>query len=210
MTPLASGYRRNGGLPGLLASVGALAALFGLCVFVVYRTPSPSATSFVALVGFAVIGGWMFLSERYELTLSALLLYLLLLDGFLKLKTGSQFATLGRDILFYAIVAGALARFVQRRQAIELPPLTGWVLAFTLIVLVSMFNPGSYPALHAVASIRPHLEFVPIFFFGFVIMRDPKRLRVFLILLLICGAINGVVSAIQFSMTPDQLASWGP
>jgi hypothetical protein len=210
MTALATGFRRNGGFPNLLGSVTALACLLGLCAFVVYRTPSPSATSFITLVGFAVIGGWMFLSERYELTLSVLLLYLLLLDGFLKLKTGSQFTTLGRDILFYAIVGGALARFLQRRKAVELPPLSGWVLAFTLIVLVSMFNPGSYPPLHAVASTRPHLEFVPLFFFGFVIMRDPKRLRIFLVLLLLCGAINGVVSAVQFTLTPDQLAAWGP
>lgn len=210
MSAALAGYRRNGGFSGLFAGSVMLVGLTGICLLVVYRTPSPSITSFLALVGFVVIGGWMFLSERYEFTLAALLLYLLLLDGFLKLKTGSQFATLGRDILFYAIVSGALVRWAQRRQSIQLPPLSSWVLAFTLIVLVSMFNPGSYPAVHALASVRPHLEFVPLFFFGHHVMRDPKRLRVFLVLLLLGGAVNGAVSAVQYTLEPAQLAAWGP
>lgn len=210
MSAALAGYRRNGGFSGLLAGSAMLVGLTGICLLAVYRTPSPSITSFVALAGFAVVGGWMFLSERYELTLAVLLLYLLLLDGFLKLKTGSQFATLGRDILFYAIVSGAVARWLQRRQSVPLPPLSGWVLAFTLIIAVSALNPGSYPALHALASMRPHLEFVPMFFFGYFIFRDRHRIRVFLLLLLVCAAANGVVNTVQFNMDPDQLASWGP
>jgi glycosyltransferase involved in cell wall biosynthesis len=152
----------------------------------------------------------MFLSERYAVTLGVLALYLGLLDGFLKLKTGSQFATLGRDILLYAIVLGALARFSMRANGIQLPPLSGWILAFTLLVLVGIFNPGSYPILHGLASVRPHLEFVPLFFFGYEVMRTRKRLRMFLVLLLICGAANGIVNFVQFNLTPAQLAAWGP
>ena len=57
---------------------------------------------------------WLLLSERYELTLAVLMLYLGLLDGYVKLKLNTSWATLGRDALLYAIVAGAL---VARRRA---------------------------------------------------------------------------------------------
>jgi hypothetical protein len=158
----------------------------------------------------AIVAGWMFLSERYEWTLAVLVLYLGLLDGFVKLSSGSQFATLGRDVLLYAIVAGAIARLLLRRQHVVLPPLSGWVLAFVLVVLVSVLHPGSYPMSHAIPSVRPHLEFVPLFFLGYFVMRTKARLRGFLVLLLICGAANGVVNAIQFNMDAEQLAAWGP
>ena len=39
------------------------------------------------------VGGWMFLTERYELSLAVLMVYVGLLDGFLKLKTGSSSVT---------------------------------------------------------------------------------------------------------------------
>src|SRR4051794_4177105 len=210
MTTIGTSFRKNGGAQGAFAAGLLGAGLVAVGAVISFRTPAPSVLSLVALVGFVGISGWMLISRNYPLTLSVLLVYLLLLDGFLKLKTGSQFTTLGRDVLFYSIVAGAVARFVIERKAIELPPLSGWIIAFAALVLVSMFNPGSYPALHAVASVRPHLEFVPMFFFGYLIMRDAKRLRVFLALLLACGAVNGVVNMIQYNLTPDQLSAWGP
>jgi O-antigen ligase len=57
---------------------------------------------------------------------------------------------------------------------------------------------------------RPHLEFVPLFFLGYHVMRTPERLRVFLVLLAIIGAANGAVSLVQFSLSPSQVAAWGP
>lgn len=208
--------RRLGGprLPGVvrrLTPAVAYVVLSCAVLLAVKETPTPSLASSVALLGFIALGAWMFLSENYPATLGVLLLYLGLLDGFLKLKTGLQVATLGRDILLYAIVSGAIIRFLIRKQAIRLPPLSGWVLAFALTVVVSMFNPGSAPIVgHALPSIRPHLEFLPLFFLGFMVMRTRARLRVFLVLLLVCGAANGVVNMAQYNLDKDQLASWGP
>ncbi|HKP20494.1 MAG TPA: hypothetical protein VJT68_03195 [Thermoleophilaceae bacterium] len=201
-------------MPGVIRRITpALAYVVLSCavLLAVKSTPTPSLASSVALLGFIALGAWMFLSENYPATLAVLLLYLGLLDGFLKLKTGLQVATLGRDILLYAIVAGAVIRFLIRKQAVRLPPLSGWVLAFALIVLVSMFNPGSAPLVHhALPSVRPHLEFLPLFFLGFLVVRTRARLRMFLILLLVCGAANGVVNLAQYNLSEDQLASWGP
>src|ERR1700722_5606296 len=81
------------------------------------------------------VAAWMFFSERYERTLAVLLLYLGLLDGFLKLKTGSTIATLGRDVLLYSIALGVLVRAMLRRQALPSPPLLFGVVAWLLLCL---------------------------------------------------------------------------
>ena len=61
---------------------------------------------------------WLFLSERYENTLAVLLLYLGLLDGYLKLRTNSSAITLVRDGALYpvrtSIFQGFLAKPVAR------------------------------------------------------------------------------------------------
>jgi hypothetical protein len=202
--------RRSSDVGGLVAPMALCGLLTAFTLAVTTRVPDPSALSTLALVGVLAVGGWMFLSERYALSLAVLCLYLGLLDGFLKMSTGHPVTTLGRDVLLYAIVGGALARITVRKSAMAPPPLTGWVLAFTLVVLVGALNPGSYPAVHAVGALRPHLEFVPLFFLGYVVMRDAGRLRMFLVLLLVCGAANGIVGVVQYNLTPRQLASWGP
>lgn len=205
---------RDSGPYRLVRRAASPAAYIGLCgvvLFAAKETPTPHLASSVALLGFIALGAWMFLSENYAATLAVLLLYLGLLDGFLKLKTGLQVATLGRDVLLYAIVGGALLRFLIRRQGVRMPPMAGWALAYALVVLVSMFNPGSAPLMqHALPSVRPHLEFVPLFFLGYMVMRTPGRIRMFLVLLLICGAANGIVNLAQYNLSKDELASWGP
>jgi hypothetical protein len=211
MTAISLGLRRPGALVRTASATGVLVALVVLVFFLTIRTRSPSLFFSAAMISMLAVAGWMFLSDNYPATLAVFLLYLGLLDGFIKLKTGLSYATLGRDVLLYSIVGGALARFTLGRRPIRLPPLSGWILAFVLVVLACAFNPGSDPFFrHALPSIRPHLEFVPLFFFGFLLLRSADRLRMFLILLLVCGAVNGVVNVIQFNMAPDQLASWGP
>ena len=99
-----------------------------------------TALGVAAGVGAAV---WMFFSERLERALAFYLLYLGLLDGFLKLRTSSSVITLGRDALLYAILLGFMARAALRRETLSLPPLSGWILAFTAVVLVQLATPGS-------------------------------------------------------------------
>jgi glycosyltransferase involved in cell wall biosynthesis len=211
MSALSAPLRRRGrGVPRYLGSAAVCAGLIVVTLAVAYRMKSPSAVGILSVIGFVGIGSWMFVSERYRVSLAIVLLYLGLLDGYIKLSTGNTYATVGRDILLYSVVGGALARLSLRRQPLTLPPLSGWLLAWVLVVLVCVANPGSYPLPHALAGVRQHVEFVPLFFFGYLIMRDPRHLRVFLVLLLVCGAANGVVNAIQYNLTPDQLAAWGP
>jgi hypothetical protein len=156
------------------------------------------------------VAAWMFLSERMELTLAVLLLYLGLADGFLKLKTGSSVVTAGRDVLLYAIAGGATARTVVRRGSLRMPPMSGWILSLVGIVLVQTFNPANAGISHTLGGIRPHLEFVPLFFLAYVVMRSVQRVRILLFLCVVVAAANGVVSLMQWNLTPQQLSAWGP
>lgn len=153
---------------------------------------------------------WLFFSERYEVTLAVLLLYLGLVDGVVKLGSGSTVATLGRDVVLYAIVVGAVLRTILRRTPITLPRLTGLVLAWVAVCVMQLANPSDISLVHAAAALRQHLEFVPLFFFGYFVVRSKRRLTGLLVLLVVIGAANGVVDLIQSRLSPSQLASWGP
>jgi len=133
-----------------------------------------------------------------------------LLDGYLKLRTGSQYVTLGRDGLVAAIAAGALIRAIRSGRPLPIPPLAGFVLAFSALVLVELLNQHGRPLLGGLAGVRQHLEFVPLFFLGYAFVRRESQLEKFLLILVVCAAVGGVVSYIQSTLTPDQLSSWGP
>lgn len=147
---------------------------------------------------------------RIEISLIGVVLYLGLLDGFVKLGTGVAVTAFIRDVLLYAVVVGALVRWLAARRPIPLPPLTGWILVYCATGLVQVANPSTQGITAALAGLRQHVEFVPLFLLAWSVLNSKRRLRVFLALLLTIGAINGVVSAAQFNLTPNQLAAWGP
>lgn len=190
------------------ATTAALLAV--LCLVVTTHLPAPTLVSVLAVT--VVLGATtlMLFSERYEWSLVVLMLYIGLADGYLKLSTNSQGVTLVRDLMLYAIVVGALVRAIVRRRPLPLPPLAGWVIAWTVVVCVQIANPHNGTLVHSVASVRPHLEWVPLFFLGYMVMRSKRRLRGFLVLLLVIAAVNGVVGLIQLNESPSQLAAWGP
>ncbi len=161
----------------------------------------------IVLVGFPV---WMLLTRRHEVALAVLLVYLGLADGALKLQSSSELPGLGRDLLLYAIAAGMLLHAVRAGRPLAAPPLTAWVVAFIAVVLVQLANPGNGSLLHSVASLRQHLEFVPLFFIGYAVLRSTRRLRTFFLLLALLATVNGVVSSFQLGLSPEELASWGP
>lgn len=163
----------------------------------------------LAVVASILLAAWCFSNRRVDRSLLILGLYLGLLDGYLKLRTGNSFITLGRDVLIAAIALGALLRLMHSGQRVLVPPLGGLVLSFAAIVLVEMFNPRAPGISAGLAGVRQHLEFVPLFFLGFAVMQTESRLRTFAIVLVGCAAIGGVVSYIQSTLTPEELARWG-
>jgi hypothetical protein len=117
---------------------------------------------------------------------------------------------LGRDLLLYSITLGAIVRMILRKTSFMLPALTGIVLAWVAVSLVQVANPADISLTHAVASLRQHLEFVPLFFFGYFVLRSDHRLAGSLQILVIVGAANGIADLIQAHLSTSQLASWGP
>ena len=203
--------RQHASEPGRKLAILILAGILAAaCVYIAREDPNPTVITTLGVAVIAAAGTYLMTSSRLEITLGILMVYLGVADGYIKLRTGSSVATLGRDVLLYAIVVGVIVRTVVRKERFDVPPISAWAVAFVFMVIVQITNPHSGGYSHSLPSLRPHLEFVPLFFFGYWTMRSKRRLRGFLLLLLIIATANGIVSVIQFNMTPAQLSSWGP
>lgn len=194
---------------GLAGAISSLAAL-GIIV----ATPDASVANIVLVLA-AIIGvvGVVALaaSSRLEVTVTMLTLFLLLILGPVKLGLGGGELSHGvDDVLIAAISLGALMRLVVRRQPLKLPPLSGWVLAFAATVALEAFNPDTGGMLKVLGGFRQQLQFVPFFFFGYVLIRSKRRFRQLFLLVGVCALANGVVASYQTTLSPAQLARWGP
>src|SRR3954469_6769482 len=196
------------GLRGLTVVVVCL-AIAAVSLSVAIALPAaPFALLLTPVFGATCI--WMFVSARYEWSLAVLLLYLALVDGFVRLTTGIPELTLLRDGLLYAIVLAAALRALVGRRPLGMPPLGSWVVAYVAVVLVQLTNPAAGSLTHTVASLRPHLEWVPLFFLAYLVMRNARRLRIFFLLLLLVATANGFVNVVQLNLSVEQFAAWGP
>jgi hypothetical protein len=194
----------------LLGTAAIVVVPFAIAVAIAISVPDPNyfLTAGIAagMLGLVILAA----SVRYEVTLTVLVLYLGLLDGVIKLETANQLVSSLRDLMIAAICIGAIVRMIVRRDEVRLPPLTGWVLAFVLLVLVQAVNPNTVGVLKVIGGFRQQLEWIPFFFFGFLLMRTKDRLRKFFILLGVIATINGLVSTYQTQLTPAELSGWGP
>jgi hypothetical protein len=169
-----------------------------------------SGTLVLAAPALLLVCAFLIANPRIELSLAIVGLYLGLLDGYLKLSTGSNLAVAGRAVLLYAVVVGALLRLAVSDHRVRLPKYTLHVALFAGIVLAQALNPGTPGLKGAIGGVRQQLEFVPLLFFGYAYMRSERRIRTFLVLLLLVVACNTVVAVFQYTLTPDQFAAWGP
>jgi hypothetical protein len=190
------------GVAGLLTLAGAIA------IAIAVPKPNPVLTLAAALGALGLLA--LMINTRYEVSLGLLALYLGLLDGPVKLLSASQLASAIRDVLILAIVLAMAVRAVVVRDRLRLPPLGGWVVAFVAVVLVEAANPGTHGILKAIGGFRQQLEWVPFFFFGYLVMRSKDRFRQLFLLLGVIALANGIVGTYQSRLTPTQLASWGP
>ncbi len=149
-------------------------------------------------------------NTRLEVSVALLALYLGMLDGPIKLIAANQAASALRDVLIFAVGLGALMRLLARREPVRLPPLSGWILAYVVLVLAEALNPHTLGTLKVLGGFRQQLEWIPFFFFGYVLMRSRDRFAKLFLILGVIALANGAVSAYQTRLTPAQLASWGP
>jgi hypothetical protein len=173
----------------------------------------PELSLFVVLAIIVGVVGVVALmkSTHLEVTVAILAIYLGLFNGPVKLGIGAHEATAAvPDVLIGAVCLGAIMRLVVSRERIRMPPLSAWVLAFVGIVLLEAFNPKTAGALKALAGFRQQLQWVPFFFFAYLLMRSKQRLRIFFIIVGVCAVANAVVATYQTGLSPTQLAGWGP
>lgn len=164
----------------------------------------------IVLVGAAGVL-FLLLNPRLEISVLALAVYLGCLDGPVKLLSGGGHTVSAfRDVLVAAVCLGAILRHSAKHERLAMPPLSGWVLAFVVCVVVETLNPNTAGVLKALGGYRQQLEWVPFFFFGYLVIRSKQRLRVLFIVLGVIAAANALVSAYQVRLSPHQLAAWGP
>ena len=193
----------------LIGLTGLIPAVIALGITVELPNTSLLLVLAVILVALGIVA--LMVSSRLEVTVALLALYLLLLDGPVKLLIGSHETTAAvPNLLIVAVCAGALMRLVVRRERVVLPQLSGWVLAFVGIVAIEAFNPHTEGILKILAGLRQQLEWIPFFFFGYLLMRSKKRFRQLFLIVGVAALANGAVAAYQTGLTPSQLASWGP
>jgi hypothetical protein len=193
----------------LVGAAGVIPLVISLGIAVAVPKPNVALALALALgaLGIVVLVG----NSRLEVTVTILALYLGMFDGPVKLLTGGhELATGFRDVLIFAISLGAILRILAKRERVTLPPFSGWVVVFVAIVFAEAFNPSTHGILKALGGFRQQLEFVPFFFFGYVIMRSKQRFRKFFLILGVLALANGAVSLYQTKLGPAQLASWGP
>ena len=197
------------GLTSPLAVAGA-AVCIGLTVALASGRLLGPGIAAVAGAAFVLLIIWCLAEPRTDRTLAVFALYIGLLDAYLKLSTGiAEFAIL-RDVLLWAIAAGALWRAADRKENLSLPPLSGLVIAFALVVLAELFNPASPGLLQGLAGVRQHIEFIPLFFLAYAVLRTERQLKGLLLIFVVCASASGVASYVQSSLTPAEFASWGP
>jgi hypothetical protein len=201
--PRGSGRYAAGQALGALP-IAALSA--GLTWFVIGKATVSGVAAVLVVAGSL----WFATTRRTALSLALLMVYLGAMDGYLKLATGSSYVTFARDVLLYAIVVGLLVRAIVQQRRLAMPPLGVWVIGFVALALVQLANPQDGSLVHSLGGLRQNLEFVPLFFLTFVFVRTTRALRSFVILLAVLAAANGVVNVVQFRMTPQQFATWGP
>ena len=202
--------RRHADNTAGMAVAGAAAAVIVTLALAAGHVAGPGVPA-VGATAFLLLVAWCASHRRVDRALAGLGLYLGLLDGYVKLRTGSPVVTLGRDVLVAAIAGGVLLRALRSQQRLALPPLGGLVAAFGAIVFVELFNPSAEGGIASkVAGVRQHLEFVPLFFLGYAFVRRERQVQTLLLILVVCASAGGVVSLIQSQLTPAELAEWGP
>ena len=150
------------------------------------------------------------ITRRFGVALAVYLVYLGTLDGYLKLAVQDGAVTVLRTVLLALIVGAALMVLLVDRRPVSFPRATLLVAALVLVALVQIANPGNPNFIKPIGSLRQEIEFVPLFFLAYATIRTEANLQTLLLLLMAVAAANGIANLIQYNLSPEQFASWGP
>ncbi|MCW2958776.1 MAG: hypothetical protein JWP18_1579, partial [Solirubrobacterales bacterium] len=151
-----------------------------------------------------------FLNPRIDISLYGIAIYLGCADGPVKLISGTDKATLFRDVLLFAVVGGVLARGILEDRRLPRIPYRWPLVAFVTVVAVQALNPGTPSLTGVVAGWRQQLAFAPLLLLGVMVADRRGTLRTIGIVLLALTVPNMIAAVIQNTLTPEQFGSWGP
>ena len=165
-----------------------------------------------------VVGGLMLLvgaltlvtTRRFGWALAIYLVYLGTLDSYLKLRVGGEAVTLLRTVLLATVTGASLLALSTDRRSVSLPTGTLIVAGIVVVALVQIANPGNPNLIKPIGSLRQEIEFIPLFFLAYGTVRAEADLQTLLLLLVGVSVLNGVANLIQFNLSPEQFAGWGP
>jgi hypothetical protein len=193
----------------LLAGAFALGAA-GAALAISVAVPKPSITLALGGVVVLLFIVWLIRTPRLELTVTAVVIFLGCLNGPTKLVANAGAASSGlQDVLVLAVVLGLFFRMLAKRVPSRPPPLFGWVLAFIVLVVIEAFNPATHGLLKTLAGWRQQLQWVPFFWFGYLLIRSPQRFRRMFWILGVIALLNAFASTSQTQLTPEEVASLG-
>jgi hypothetical protein len=195
---------------GAMLALGGLIAT-GLALAIVIALPHPKIPLVAAVMVGAIGVVFLMFNPRLEISVTLLVVYLGCLNGPMKLIIRAGVFSSGfQDVVMLSICIGLLLRLAVSRGPARIPPLAGGVFGFILIVLIEAFNPKTAGILKALGGFRQQLQWVPFFFFGYLLMRSTDRFRKAFTLLGVIALLNAGVATVQTQMSPGQLATWGP
>ena len=190
----------------VIGAVAAIAIALGVSV----ASPAPNFALVFGLIVAAVLIVALVFWVDLETGVTILAVYLGTLDGPVKLLAHNHYASATRDVLIAAVSIGAILRMIANRERVKLPALSGWVIAFSALVIVEAANPKTHGILKTLGGYRQQLEWVPFFFFGYALIRSKKRFAQMFVIIGVIGLANGVIATYQSQIPPGQLAAWGP
>jgi hypothetical protein len=191
----------------------ALATLLplALALAIVVKVPKPDYLLVVSLLVGVLSLAFLIVNTRLELSVAFLAVYLGCLNGPVKLLGSAKVFTAAlQDVLILAVFFGLLTRRMLEGKRMRLPPLSAWVIAFFLVVLVEAFNPQTHGILKVGAGVRQQAQWIPFFLFGYLVVRSKDRLRVMFVLLGVVAMLNGIASTYQTQLSPEEFATLGP
>jgi hypothetical protein len=200
--------------------------ILGIVLSLVMAGALAGESDFLPSLKFAfaiLVGGvtllWFLTTERISTAFLILILYLGVAEGYLKLmSSGSLFyvAYATRSILTVAIIINLLVKAYNRKlndigYRLSWPPFSLLIAFYLVWCIISIFHPEGINLINSVAGVRPHIEFVPFYFIGFIVcQKEPQWFIKLLIVLVLIGVLNSVAAIHQYKVGPDHLPQvWG-
>ncbi len=194
---------------GLLATAVAL-VIGAATIAIAVAVPKPSIPLALGGIAVAFLVGWLAVTPRLEWSVTAVVIFLGCINGPLKLVANAGVVSSGlQDVVVFAVTLGLIFRMIASRTPARLPPLSGWVIAWILFVLVESLNPETAGLLHALGGWRQELQWVPFFWFGYLLIRTPQRFRLMFWVLGVVALLNAFASTGQTQLSPEEVASLG-